>query len=75
MDEISLIQKIGGNTTPNDILEIENKVIKLVEERGVASFPYKNIIGFIVEYIKKETDAHREQTSGYQWEEGRSGAK
>lgn len=59
MDGISLIQKIGGNTTPNDILEIENKVIKLVEERGVAPFPYKNIISFIVEYIKKETNLNK----------------
>ena len=52
IETISLFNRIGETTTPNDILETENKVIKLVEERGVASFPYRKVVDEIFEYIK-----------------------
>lgn len=51
---IELSEKIGSSFLPNEIKEVKNKVFKLVEERGVAAFPYKNVVSEIFEFIKKQ---------------------
>lgn len=39
----------------NFLTEQENKIIRLVEERGVAAFPYKTVIKEIVNYCQTQT--------------------
>lgn len=51
---IDLSEKIGSSFLPNEINEVKNKVFKLVEERGVAAFPYKKVINEIFDFIKKQ---------------------
>lgn len=51
---IELSEKIGPSLLPNEIVEVKNKVFRLVEERGVGAFPYKNDINKIFEFVKKQ---------------------
>ena len=59
MDSLNIMHRMGITTIPNDILETENKVVKLVEVRGVAASPYVPVAKKIVEYIKKQCNQIR----------------
>lgn len=50
---ISLMNRMGENTIPNDIKETENKIIRIVEERGVAASPFKDVSKQIYNYVCK----------------------
>lgn len=52
-ETLELMNRLGQiGVIPNDISEIEKKVIRLTEERGVAGSPYVSTIKTICKYIK-----------------------
>ena len=62
----NLMERIGESTIPNDFKQIEDKVIRLVEERGVAATPYRHVIKQIVKYVQKYTkQVDTEKASDY----------